>query len=88
MGDRFLVVMHVLFLPVALVSTMAFIIYTYRMLQEIKPSKHLLANLLPWLALAIPGVLSDAGQRYRTKALLWLIAALVSIGLGFATKTY
>jgi len=88
MNDKAMVVAHLFFFIVTVGSLVGFLVYTFRMLREIHPTKQTVANILPFIALAMPRILNNQGQRYRAKAVLWLIAAILSGGLGFATKTY
>lgn len=61
--------------------------HTYGMFHGVRPSANSLANLVPYLAFALPGTLDANGQVHRAKMLLWLCIAavliLVSLGLRF-----
>ena len=56
---------------VLLLVTMCFtamaVIHAFRLYSEIAPSKQHIANFLPFLVGAIPGLLTPAGERSRNK---------------------
>jgi len=70
---------------VSLISTMFCLAMcafnAFRMYSEIKADKRLVANLLPFLVGAIPGVLTAAGQKARDRLCLYLMLSLICVAL-------
>jgi hypothetical protein len=58
--------------------------HTYGMFRGVRPSANSLANLVPFIAFALPGTLDANGQVHRSKMLVWLCigVALVLASLG------
>jgi hypothetical protein len=68
----------IVLLLVAMCFTAVAIIHAFRMYSEIAPSKQHIANLLPFLVGAIPGLLTPAGERSRNKFISSLAIAAAS----------
>jgi len=83
MDNKLVPFLHLIFAIIALVSTGAFVVRTYLMLREIRPNKQLISNLIPLMVLVMPEILTEQGQRHRTKAFVNFIVAIVSTSLGF-----
>lgn len=77
-----LIVLHFAFILSAFVSGVYVCIYTYRMLQEIPPTRRHLANLFPYLIGVVPGLLTPAGNRIRNKlAQSMCVVAAAALGV-------
>jgi ABC-type spermidine/putrescine transport system permease subunit I len=68
----------ILLLLVAIYFAVMAAIHAFRMYSEITPSKQGIANFLPFLVGAIPGLLTPAGERSRNRFLFSLAVAVAS----------
>lgn len=80
-------VLPVLFIIALLVGIVSVALTTYhffRMTQEVKSRSNWWVNLIPYIALALPGALTPTGESHRSKAARWLllsgICALIAAG--------
>jgi hypothetical protein len=81
-----LVLLHFLCLFVAFVGCVFVCVYAYRMLAEIPPTRRHLANLMPYLVGVVPGLLTPAGHRARTKLAVSICVVVVAGVAGLATR--
>jgi hypothetical protein len=86
--DLLLPVVFLLGLLVAITSV-AFVLYNYfRMSQEVRASAEWWVNLVPFLALGLPGSLSPKGGEYRAKASRWLLLAALGAAMAGVAQLF
>lgn len=68
----------IVLLLVAMCFTGMAVFHAFRMYSEIVQSKQHIANLLPFLVGAVPGLLTPAGERSRNKFMSSLVIAVAS----------
>ena len=84
--DLFLVVLNVFALIVG-ICAMALTIYNFfRMTQEVRSKAHWWVNLIPYIAFALPGSLTPAGEAHRSKGGRWLAICGVSIAIAVTAQ--
>ena len=59
--------------------------HTYGMIRGVKPSADTWANLIPFIAFALPNTLDKSGQEHRFKLIYWLSFTILMLAanLGF-----
>ena len=66
----------------AIIAVAMAVWHAFGMIRGIRSSSEWWVNLIPFIAPAVPGALDPAGQKHRSKLVVWgIVAAVLAIGI-------